>query len=427
MNNISKIGSYELINSEDGIFYVDYFTGEILFSENKDDFCENIKENLKIENSINNNLVMSRFDNMLKIYNDICENNKLLHLIIIPTYNCNFDCSYCYEHKNSFFMKKETVNSIKLHIKNNIEFYDSIFIEWFGGEPLLAISYIEEVMSFVKSENKENKKIYSHITTNGSLLSLENAKKLYDLGVDSYTVTIDGFLEYHDKYRFFKGGKPSYLVIIRNLLSIYNSDLPINIKLRCNMTKFNLSGIEKLLLEWIKMFKCDNRFSDIDIREVSNYTNCVSKVSDLLSKDESNNMKFNLLKKFSKLGLFDKSLWNYTEVGSCICYASEKNSYIIDPYSNILKCTIVLNQDDRNIVGYLDKNGKVIYNEKLDYWINVTNRNNSKCNNCPKLLTCFNSSCPLALINHNKHDISSVCPDFCTNISSFLGIMKDSL
>lgn len=106
MNNISKIGSYELINSEDGIFYVDYFTGEILFSENKDDFCENIKENLKIENSINNNLVMSRFDNMLKIYNDICENNKLLHLIIIPTYNCNFDCSYCYEHKNSFFHEK---------------------------------------------------------------------------------------------------------------------------------------------------------------------------------------------------------------------------------------------------------------------------------------------------------------------------------
>lgn len=426
MNNINKIGSYELINTKNGSFYVDFFTGEILFSENEEYFCENIKDNLRKEKIINSNLDISRFDNMLNMYNDICESEKLLHLIIIPTYSCNFDCSYCYENKNSFFMNTETVNSIKLHIENNIEFYDSIFIEWFGGEPLLAISYIEEIMSFVKSINKKSKKLYSHITTNGSLLSLENAKKLYDLGIDSYTVTIDGVSEYHDKYRYFRGGKPSYSVIIKNLLSIYNSDLPINIKLRCNMTKFNFNGIEKLLLEWINMFKCDDRFSDIDIREVSNYTNCVSKVNDLLSKNESNNIKFNLLKKFSKLGLFDKSLWNYTEMGSCICYASEKNSYIIDPYSNILKCTIVLNQDDRNIVGYLDKYGKIIYNEKLDYWINISNRKNLKCNNCPKLITCFNSSCPLALINYDKNE-SSVCPDFCTNISSFLEIMKDSL
>lgn len=413
------IGSYDIVKVEDGYFFVDYFTGEILFSEDGKSFVEEIASNKSTEKTLFYDKSKSRFDNLLHSYYSENE-NEVLHIIIIPTYNCNFKCSYCYECKNNFFMTEETINSIKKFILSEYKKYNSIFIEWFGGEPLLAKKQIKSIMEFVNYlQIKNNFKLYSHVTTNGSLLNLEYLSFLLELGINSFTITIDGIAKWHDKQRMYMDGSGSYDKIMENLLSLHKTKYDFSIKLRCNLTANNIHGVDQLLEYWTKAFSNDKRFSDIDIREVSKYTNNVKLNDDFIKKSTANEFKFFLLKKYANKGLFDKSSLHYTTPGSCICYASEKNSIIISPTGNILKCTIALESEEYNIVGKLTKTGKLEYNSKINFWIDIKSRFTDKCEKCSKLVTCFNSTCPIILKRKEY-----CCPDFFCNISNYLDIMK---
>ena len=66
-------------------------------------------------------------------------------------------------------------------------------ISWFVGEPLLSLDKIiyaqERINSFVK---KYNMVIDSSMTTNGYLLSIQVFKKLIELKINKYNITIDG-------------------------------------------------------------------------------------------------------------------------------------------------------------------------------------------------------------------------------------------
>lgn len=57
---------------------------------------------------------------------------------------------------------------------------------------------------------KSKKPYYSSITTNGYLLTPNNIKTLIDCNVYSYTITIDGLQETHDKFRHLVGKQPTF-------------------------------------------------------------------------------------------------------------------------------------------------------------------------------------------------------------------------
>lgn len=63
-----------------------------------------------------------------------------LHVMILPTYQCNLRCWYCVQEHRGMRMSDETVRDIKLFLKKKIQ--DSkikrVRLSWFGGEPLLG-------------------------------------------------------------------------------------------------------------------------------------------------------------------------------------------------------------------------------------------------------------------------------------------------
>jgi uncharacterized protein len=63
--------------------------------------------------------------------------NRYLHLILMPTEQCNFRCVYCYESFLRGRMSDEIKEGIKAYIGAQEEL-ERFELHWFGGEPLLA-------------------------------------------------------------------------------------------------------------------------------------------------------------------------------------------------------------------------------------------------------------------------------------------------
>ncbi len=102
------------------------------------------------------------------------------------TSDCDFDCSYCYQKKEKEYLDITTA-------RRAIDFFftflaDECFINFYGGEPLLSVEQIKEVVSYIQHKNRNlKKKIHYSITSNGNLI---NKDVLQFLNKNSFTFVL---------------------------------------------------------------------------------------------------------------------------------------------------------------------------------------------------------------------------------------------
>lgn len=112
-------------------------------------------------------------------------------IILLITYDCNLRCSYCYEPKKTHYkMTAETAKScLKDAIESLDENYDSVIVQFMGGEPLLSFDLIKEVSEWLWAQSFKVKIRNVHAPTNGTLLTsdmrkwLKNNKERFSLAL----------------------------------------------------------------------------------------------------------------------------------------------------------------------------------------------------------------------------------------------------
>ena len=191
-----------------------------------------IKRGIYVEEGVDEN------DKLQSIIDRIL-NPTDLGLSISLTEKCNFSCVYCYESGSLPRMDESIQQAIVDFVRHNIHRYTGLFVNWFGGEPLLEIDTIEKLSKEFQKICSFNKRTYSaSITTNGYNLTLDTFHKLLKCNVLDYQVTIDGIKDIHDKQRYLKGGKPTFDKIVNNLKNIKAlRQKNFRIVLRSNLTQ----------------------------------------------------------------------------------------------------------------------------------------------------------------------------------------------
>ena len=164
----------------------------------------------------------------LRYYGSMFGRNKEFGLIIAPTMQCNFSCSYCFEgaHKRAGLMTDEVENALidvmLAHRKKPIS------ITWYGGEPLLGHS---RMLSISRRLEAEGVAFESKMLTNGSLLTPEVVDSLAALRMTFIQLSMDGTAHDHDRRRHFRGGAPSFDRIIRNLGDVLaRTDVKVSVR-----------------------------------------------------------------------------------------------------------------------------------------------------------------------------------------------------
>lgn len=321
------------------------------------------------------------------------ESPDSLLLYLLPTEQCNFRCVYCYEKFPNIWMKKETQDSIIDYVRKNIEKYRLIRVEWFGGEPLLALDIIEYISEKLIKICQENKVLYySVMTTNAYLLDINVFYRLKKCRVMSYQITVDGSKEIHDAQRMRVGGGETYEQIMKNLTEIKNSVKTriLDVTLRVNVSKKLLSNIYAVIDSLRDNLLSDTRFK-LKLVPVGDYGG--EKVHEIENELCSMDDLKNAINYCKGLGIDMSEFQNSLSIGGNVCYASRDNSWVIGADGKIYKCTVIL-YNDENHVGDVRANGFFDINQsKLDKWIQRSNIHNEKCESCAQKPICLETMC----------------------------------
>ncbi|MEL6558087.1 MAG: radical SAM protein [Bacteroidota bacterium] len=136
---------------------------------------------------------------------------------------CNLNCSYCYMYnmgdttylQQPKFMDMGIVRAFAERLK---EYYkdreqNSIYIAFHGGEPLMASpEFYQEAVKIIR-DTLNGVEVYFTMQTNGTLLTEEWAKLLNELDIQ-VGISIDGPEAFHDKFRVYHNGKPSFTEVV---------------------------------------------------------------------------------------------------------------------------------------------------------------------------------------------------------------------
>ncbi|BFH72948.1 geopeptide radical SAM maturase [Sulfurisphaera javensis] len=315
-------------------------------------------------------------------------NKKYLEPTLVLTYDCNFDCVYCFQ---KAFRNKSRVSEtvVKGFVNYILRKRKPTRVTYFGGEPLLELRRIEEISNILRKEID-----YSFsVVTNGSLLTPYVLDKLNSVGLTHVQITLDGPREIHDKRRYFVNGKGSFDIILKNLK--YAQD-HTKVVLRINIDVKNMEEIERLLKtlkdEGITNVRLDPHLVHENVFRHEYWHNTLSKDSEgeILVKfwEIAKDYGFEIPQEVFRLG---------------ICVAHIDEDIVVDPFGNIYPCW-AFTGNPLYIKGKLKEDGSIewvrkeLLGERAKYvW-------KGKCDNCPFLPMCVGGCRFFAVLDKGKFD-----------------------
>lgn len=319
------------------------------------------------------------------------ENAKVITFVV--TQDCNLRCKYCYmtgkesEHRMTFETAKKAIDYF-LQEKEQLFDDDYLIIEFIGGEPLLEIELIDQIVDYFKI------KIYAQncgwfgkyriaISTNGILYSDEKVQEFINKNKNSLSIgiSIDGTPEKHDLQRVYPDGRGSYEDVSKNVIlwkkqfpfattkvTIGHDDLPHTYESIIHLWNLGINEVpanvvfedvwqegDDLILEE-QLIKLADYIIDHKLWEKYNTTLFSDR---LLEKLSNNEMKHN--------------------------FCGTGKAYTIDSDGNIYPCVrymgYSLNNHDSIQIGTL---GKGVDKDKVRpfYVLNSANQSDKKCLEC---------------------------------------------
>jgi uncharacterized protein len=299
-----------------------------------------------------------------------------LHLILMPTEKCNFRCVYCYEDFKVGRMAAETVESVKKLIALRAPDLKSLEINWFGGEPTVALDIVRKVMDHAAVTcDRHDVRLRAGMTTNGYLLDGQAYGDLVRRKVVDFQISVDGPQEFHDRTRLQANGKGSFERIFANLHEIKERSERGEILIRVHMTRKNSDAIPGFA-DWLKTeFGDDDRFS-FTLQPVENLGGDAD-LSDLVLPKADRLWGENSVPSKTDGGMERAHDDRY------VCYAAKANSFVIRADGRIGKCTVALNRD-YNTIGQLRPDGTLALDEpKTRRWLEGWTTGEQPALGCP--------------------------------------------
>jgi len=141
-------------------------------------------------------------------------------LCLHVSHDCNLRCKYCFASTGDFGTGHRMTMNVET-AKKAIDFViarsgkrRNIEVDFFGGEPLMAMDTVKATVEYARSLEKEhNKNFRFTITTNGILLDDETIAYINE-NMSNAVLSLDGRPEVNDNMRPTVNGKGSYDVIL---------------------------------------------------------------------------------------------------------------------------------------------------------------------------------------------------------------------
>jgi len=159
------------------------------------------------------------------------------------TRQCNLKCIHCYAKADAGTAPNELSTKEGMALIDDLAAMGVPVLLISGGEPLMRKDMPDLAAYAVK------KGMRAVISTNGTLITKEKAKRLKDIGLSYVGISIDGTREINDKFRGINGAFSAAIDGVQNCL-----EAGIKVGLRFTINRFNAGEIPALfdILEEIR-------------------------------------------------------------------------------------------------------------------------------------------------------------------------------
>jgi len=325
-----------------------------------------------------------------------------LELILMSSEDCNFRCQYCYEDFTRGTMIREVREGIKNLVRKRIRRLNQLHIGWFGGEPLYGWEAVEDLAPFfVEIADEHEVPFGAHMTTNGYLLTPEVADKLLAWRIRHFQITLDGLAEHHNHSRAGRDGSPTFERIFDNLKALAQREENFHVLLRLNFDHANAGGLSEFVNLLSREFKNDPRYS-LALHAVSRLGGPNDAQLGVCTDDDATRIKHEPQAQAQRQGLNFGNLRDAARMGSKVCYAARPYNFLIGATGKVMKCTVLLDKTDYNVVGRVTQEGDLeLDKERMALWTEPAFEQDSQCRKCVVLPSCQGISCPVIRIEHN--------------------------
>lgn len=317
----------------------------------------------------------------IKRYSD-----KSIHCVLIPTYACNFDCPYCYQHNlfeelNANAASQKWFDNLLVFFSHEIYKRSTLHIEWFGGEPTLYLKQIAAFNYKIKSIcEQEECRLTMSMITNGYLLTPENANMLVKSGVNSFMITIDGLEQTHNSRRYLRGGGATYNQILSNIANLSNI---AKINVRINI---DTQSVDEVVEMFTNIEEIAGTPENVSIVMAPVFGSSVHReraffedVAEIIDRLKGTRLKYDIRGAF---------------LSSSNCKAGNLGHYAIDGRYNVYKC-VSMAGNPACADGILNtQTNRIEYNDRALRFLSYSSTSNPNCMQCEYLPVCGNL-CPL--------------------------------
>ena len=194
-------------------------------------------------------------------------------LCLHVSHDCNLRCQYCFASTGDFgtgrkIMDIETAKRAIDFVIQRSGSRRTIEVDFFGGEPLMAMDTVKATVAYARSiEKKAGKCFRFTITTNGVLLDDENIDYI-NREMSNAVLSLDGRPQVNDRMRKTVNGKGSYEVIVPKFQKLVAGRGTKDYYLRGTFTHYNLDFAEDV------MHMADLGFRNVSVEPVVGEETC---------------------------------------------------------------------------------------------------------------------------------------------------------
>ena len=184
--------------------------------------------------------------------------SNLPQVVFEVTTACNMKCKYCcYGEGYTTFQNRAKGNlsfekakamldyiSVELHSKKNMSTDTKFAISFYGGEPLLNINLIKQIVEYAKTLDFKGRRLNFSMTSN----AIHLAEHMDYLKENDFhlLVSLDGSQE-HNKYRIYPNDQETFADVISNLKKVQKKYPDWFKTIRFNSVYTNLSDVKEII------------------------------------------------------------------------------------------------------------------------------------------------------------------------------------
>ena len=182
-------------------------------------------------------------------------------------HDCNLRCRYCFADEGAYhsareFMSEQTAKAAIDFLLKNSGNRKVLEVDFFGGEPLMCLETIKNVVAYARQEGDRLGKKFLFTTTTNALLLDDDAIDFFNREMENVVLSLDGRREVHDAVRKTVNGKGSFDFVIDKIKKFVRSRGDKSYYVRGTFTAKNTDFSKDVI------FLAENGFDSISMEPV---------------------------------------------------------------------------------------------------------------------------------------------------------------